>query len=273
MAEKMTANMKKDELIKTLGLFLTGDMTGIDQNLIDRVKYTVNNYKPSKVSLKTLTDLMAEVSTAIKEAVKSSKTAKAPKKQPVEALKKPGKKPTAPKKPPVKEEEPVEEPEEKKPTKAPAPKKTVAPKKDSKYVMESCFPDTVEDEELGTLIRVHDKFHTYDELREFVEKGGELYFATYWTARLIKQFAYGKTWEVPCPASFPNDLDIMAVLLTCENIERVWAMSRYTEAMMNFDGKSLKPVMDLDPKTGEKCSIRVMNGMEYDIYMKEEDAK
>ena len=261
MAEK-TTNMKKDEIVKTLGLFLTGDMTGIDQNLIDRVKYTVNNYKPSKVSLKTLTDLRAEVSTAIKEAVKTTKTSK---KQPVEALKKPGKKPTAPKKPPVKEEEPDEEPEEKKPTKA--------PKKDSKYVMESCFPDTVEDEELGTLVRVHDKFHTYDELREFVENGGELYFATYWTPRLIKQFAYGRTWEVPCPASFPNDLDLLAVLLTCENIERVWCMSRYTESLMNFDGKSLKPIMDIDPKTGERCSIRVMNGMEYDIYMKEEDVK
>lgn len=276
MAEKMNANEKKVELLNTLGLFLTGDMTGVDQNLIDRVKYTVENAKPAKVSLKTLTDLMDEVSTAIRNAVqtaqatKSSKTKKGKKEpQPMEALKKPSaSKPKVSSK--KKEEEPEETPapaKEEKVAKKPEPKTS---KKVSKYNMDSCFPNTIEDEELGTLVKVPDKFHDYGELKEFLEEGGELYFATYWTSRLIKEYDYSRTWEVPCPSSFPHNLDLLVALLTCENTERVWCMSRYTEAMMNFDGKSLVPVEDYDPRSGDKCKIRVMNGMEFELYMKED---
>lgn len=269
-----TALETKRDLMGSLSLFLSGDLSGIDQNLIDRVRYTVER-PASRVAVKDLKELCAEVSEAIKSAVLTQKNAKKGAKKPAEAALKPSSKKTGgkTKTEPAKteaQETPEEKPvAEKKPAKKLGKVKSGTQLSSTKSLPPTAtlFPDTIEDEELGTLTKAADKFHTYQELVDYLAEDKPLYFACYWTARHIKEYNYSQTREVPCPKSFPNDLDLLVALLTCENVDRVWAMSRYTEAMFKFEGEDLAPVADKDPVSGEEYEIRVSNGMEYEIYV------
>ena len=135
------------------------------------------------------------------------------------------------------------------------------------FSMAKIFPPTVEVKDLGELVARPDEFHSMADLVEAINNGREIYFATYWTARQIKEFNYSGACNVPCPKSFDNDLDILMAVVTCTNIDRVWCMSVYTEAMYNFDGTELEPVTDKD-EAGNKYQIRVSNGMEFEIYEK-----
>ena len=65
---------------------------------------------------------------------------------------------------------------------------------------------------------------------------------------------------------FPYDLDIVMAVLPCETIERIFAMSRITEALYRFEGEDFAPVEDVDPRSGDKFQIRVSAGMEFEIY-------
>lgn len=256
----------KSELLKTLQVFLTGDLSNISENLISRVRYAVD--RPlNKVTAKDLQELCTEVSDAIRKAVRSQKAQRA------EASLKPKRTGKA-------KSEPAQEQSKDEPAKVEKPagkakstsklKKagvsTSAPLSPKSETPVTMFPETIEDEELGTLVRASDELHTYKELCEYLNEEKPLYFATYWNARLIKQYDYAKTFDVPCPKEFPNDLDLLVALLTCENVERVYAMSRYTEAMFSFSGEDLEPVKSKTPE-GEEYEIRVSNGMEFEIYI------
>lgn len=134
------------------------------------------------------------------------------------------------------------------------------------------FPEEIKHEDLGKLVAVPDKFKTYEELFKALEEGKTIYFACYWTARQIKEYDYAGSRMVKCPKSFPHDLDLLVACVPCERVQRVWCMSQYTEAMFMFEGDSLEPVEDTDLKTGEQFKIRVSSGMEFELYVPEDEA-
>lgn len=143
--------------------------------------------------------------------------------------------------------------------------------KKSKLPTAKIFLDTIDHEDLGKLKAVPDKYHDYEDLKEALNDGKEIYFACYWTPRHIKEYNYSVTNMVTAPKKFPDDLDLLMACVPCENVERVWCMSQYTEAMFFFEGPDLEPIEDTDLKTGEKFKIRVSNGMEYELYEPVED--
>lgn len=260
--------MKKNDMLSALR-----DMPKAvkDTNLLDRVKYTLAQADKSlaKVTNADLSDLIREA----QELLTSSSAAP----RPAEALKKPSK---GSKKPDTKaksDEDDEEEPEKpaEKSAKSKGKKKLgmkTAPQKVNKsgYLpVASMFPEEVEfdtDDGATTLVRAHEKFHTVQELREALENGDELYIATYWSARHIKQYKYGEQYRVQAPKSFPDDLDILSVVVCCDTVDRVYAMSAYTEAMAVFDGDDFEPVEDEDPSDNSKFTVRVSNGLEFEVY-------
>ena len=169
----------------------------------------------------------------------------------------------------------VEEEEEKSVKKPTLKKKKVeesTPASKAMLPIAKFFPEEIEHEDLGKLVAVPDKFKTYEELFKALEEGKTVYFACYWTARQIKEYDYAGSRMVKCPKSFPHDLDLLVACVPCERVQRVWCMSQYTEAMFMFEGDSLEPVEDTDPKTGEKFKIRVSSGMEFELYVPEDEA-
>lgn len=134
------------------------------------------------------------------------------------------------------------------------------------------FPEIIEHDDLGKLIAVPEKYHTYKEVFKALEEGKTLYFACYWSARQIKEYDYAGVNFVPAPKSFPHDLDLLVACIPCERVERVWCMSQYTEAMFFFEGSVFEPIKDKDPVTDEEYAIRVSKGMEFEIYVPEDEA-
>ena len=269
----LTAKNSKKDLFAEVKRVLESSPV-LEKNWVDRAKYALK----AGLDKCTKTDLLG----LLKEAADFVGT---PELAPVEnspkpALKKGSKKPAkAEKSEEVAEEveetaeetaEVEEKPKKKsgKSLKAPKAKVEEVPKLSQKSLtMAKVFPKTIEVKDLGTLEARNDDFKTMAEIADALNEGRELYFAAYWTARQIKEFDYAGMNQVPCPKSFDNDLDVLMAVVTCTNIERVWCMSVYTEAMYNFDGEDLAPVTDKDAD-GNEYFIRVSNGMEFEIYEK-----
>ena len=166
---------------------------------------------------------------------------------------------------------------------APAPKKTkkVASKKEkpepAKVIstegltkkdlpMARIFPKEIDHESLGKLVACPDKYHSIKEVREAIEADKNLIFACYWTKRHIKEFAYGQSYEVPVPkGGFPYDLDTLQALYVCEGIDRIYALSTYTEAMFRFVEEDLVPT-ECEANDGSKFMMRYSAGLEFEIY-------
>ena len=268
----MTAKNSKKEMFAEVKRVLD-NAPALDKNWVDRAKYALKAGldKCTKTDLlgllKDVADVvvgtpeLAPVENSPKPALKGKKTAKADKKPEV----------TEEVEETTEAEETVEEQPKKKSgksLKAPKAKVEDAPKLSKKSRdLAKIFPATIEVKDLGTLEARNNEFNTMEELANALNEGRELYFATYWTARHLKEFAYGVTNKVNCPKSFENDLDIMMAVVTCSNVERVWCMSAYTEAMMCFEGEDLEPVADKD-ENGNEYHIRVANGLEFEIYEK-----
>lgn len=270
----MTAKNSKKEMFAEVERVLKSSPV-LDKNWVDRAKYALKAGldKCTKTDLLGLlkeaadfigTPELAPVENSPKPALKGKKTAKKAEKEPEEVAEE------------VEEttEEPVEEVVEEKPKKSSG-KKIKAPKakvevakKPTKYSVELArmFPNEIEVEGIGKLVAKPDEFHTMEELTNALNEGREIYFATYWTARHIKEFDYAGVNMVACPKSFDYDLDILMAVVTCSTVERVWCMSVYTEAMQGFEGANLEPVKDKDDK-GE-FQLRVINGLEFEIYEK-----
>jgi len=269
---KITEKTSKQELVNVL----KGAKVS-EKNLGERVKYALDMFAKdmTKVTKADLFELAQEV-------IKSLTPAPAP----VEASLKPKSKLGAKKsetKPETKEETAETEKKEEKPkspkgktaAKADKPKdgiETLPPASNvgvDNLPSAKIFPKEIEHPELGKLIACTGAYTAYAEVMKAIEEEKTLYFACYWTKRQIKEFSYAASKMIDpnlVKNGFPNDLDILMAVLPCETMERVFAMSRITEALFQFEGDDFKPVEDTDPRSGDKFQIRVSAGMEFEIY-------
>ena len=272
------ANVNAKTSKKGLIEFIKESVSSIkEENLLSRINYTLSGVEKNEADVRKsdLYDLAKEIMGFI---------APAPKLVAVENSPKPklGKKKSAD----TTEGTTKEEKETKAETEevAPAPKKN--PKKVSSkkkkdepakviatdgltkkdLPMARIFPKEIDHESLGKLVACPDKYHTIQEVREAIEGDKNLIFACYWTKRHIKEFAYGQTYEVPVPkGGFPYDLDTLQALYVCEGIDRIYALSTYTEAMFRFVEEDLVPT-ECEANDGSKFMMRYSAGLEFEIY-------
>ena len=255
-----------------------------DKNLLSRIAYTFKALDKSEADVpkSDLYDLAKEIMSVLAPApqpvaVENSPKPKLGKKKSAEE------KVTGPTVVETTEEETAEEaPAEKE--EAPAPKKPtkkVTPKKEkaepAKVIatdgltkkdlpMARIFPKEIDHESLGKLVACPDKYHSIQEVKEAIEADKNLIFACYWTKRHIKEFAYGQSYEVPVPkGGFPYDLDTLQALYVCEGIDRIYALSTYTEAMFRFVEEDLVPT-ECEANDGSKFMMRYSAGLEFEIY-------
>lgn len=274
--EKFTARTKKQELIDYLRAAKVSD-----KNLMERIRYALSMVKKDITQVR-----QADLLELAREVLSLSKPSPAP----VEASLKPkktGKKTPEPVEEPETEDEDsddededeVEEVPEKKPTKK---SKTKALKKTASAVetlpaastkgvdnlpSAMMFPKEIEHPDLGTLVSCAGHYETYAEIIAALEAEKTLYFACYWTKRQIKEYGYETDHLVKTPKDgFPYDLDILTAVIPCETVQRIFAMSSYTEAMFRFEGDDFKPIEDTDPRSGKKFRVRVSTGLEFEVY-------
>lgn len=132
--------------------------------------------------------------------------------------------------------------------------------------MAKVFPKEFDHEGLGHLVACPDKYRTMDEIREALKNGVELVFATYWTKRHLKEFSYAIYHEVTVPkGGFPYDLDTLQALYVCDSVDRVYALSTYTEAMFRIEAVDLEPV-ECVANDGSKFLMRYTGNLEFEIY-------
>lgn len=262
-----------------------------DKNLADRISYAVKMFAKdqTKVLKSDLFDLANEVMGALTPAPAPVEASLKPKK----TLGKSKKSEEPVEEAPAETEEEVEETEDEAPAEKPEPKKNGKKSslkksdKDSKKKTEveslppasnvgsdnlpsaKMFPAEIDHPELGKIVACTGAYTTYAEILKALEEEKTLYFACYWTKRQIREFQYAASKMIKPEVvknGFPYDLDILMAVLPCETMERVFAMSRITEALFQFEGEDFKPVEDVDPRSGEKFQIRVSAGMEFEIY-------
>lgn len=263
--EKSMTKMTKPELVKALSKTKVED-----KSLAERIKYAVEMFAKdmTKVTKADLIDLATE--------------ALIPMPKPIEGALKPKAKT---------EEAPVEKPKT-------APKgKSKGKSKDKKksepkvevetlpavsnvgvdnLPQAKIFPAEIEIPELGKLIACVGEFTSYADIMQAIEEGKTLYFAAYWTKRQLKEYSYAMTKMVDPKTvknGFPFDLDLLMAVLPCESMERVFAMSRYTEALFQFEGEDFQYIEDTDPRSGDKFRIRASAGMEFEIYSPADEAE
>lgn len=262
-----------------------------DKNLAERVAYALTMF--AKDQTKVLKNDLYELATEVMASITPATPA------PVEASLKPKKTIGKPKKSEAPAEEAEETEEEAEETaeaeEAPAeePKKSGKKSslkksdKDSKKKTEvesipavsnvgadrlpsaKIFPAEIDHPELGKIVACTGAYTTYPEILKALEEEKTLYFACYWTKRQIREYQYAQAKMIDPKVvknGFPLDLDILMAVLPCETMERVYAMSRMTEALFQFEGEDFKPVEDTDPRSGDKFQIRVSAGMEFEIY-------
>ena len=273
---------KKHEL---LDYIITTAKQVKDKNLISRINYALKkaNEDLEAVGRSDLYSLAKEIQDAIAATpapVENSPKLKAPKmgdkkldKKVAEVL--------AEDEADEAEEEPEEEIEETPQKKAPAKEKKSATKKPAvkkpavetteglttkELPLAKIFPKEIDHESLGKLIACPDKYYTVQEIREALDADKTLIFAAYWTKRHIKEYSYAQAYEVPVPKQgFPYDLDTLQALYVCEGIDRIYALSTYTEAMFRISSEDLVPT-DCEGNDGSKFKMRYSAGMEFEIY-------
>ncbi len=293
MANKNTNTITGKSTKAELAQYIVQSMKQVkDENLLSRISYTLKGVQKDEKSVakSDLYELAKEIMGALTAPVASL--------APVENSPKPapklGKKKSAPapveNKPEVKEE--VKEtaktaetvPEKKAPAKktgakAPVGKSKNQKSKEQKPKVETAdqlvkgtlplakiFPKEIDHESLGKLIACPDKYSTVQEIREALDNGTTLIFAAYWTKRHIKQMGYAQMFNVPVPKDgFPYDLDTLQALYVCEGIDRIYALSTYTEAMFEFMAEDLVRT-EVEGNDGSKFFMRYSAGMEFEIY-------
>ena len=294
---KITEKTTKQAFVKYLKLIQEDNSQSVPQNLMERIKYTLDMFAKDMTKV-TKTDLRELVEEAVKALTPAPATP-----APVEASLKPKKSLGKPKKSeaPAEEAEETEEEAEETPEAEEAPaetkksgKKSSLKKsdKDSKKKTEvesippasnvgadrlpsaKMFPAEIDHPELGKIVACTGAYTTYPEILKALEEEKTLYFACYWTKRQIREYQYAQAKMIDPKVvknGFPLDLDILMAVLPCETMERVYAMSRMTEALFQFEGEDFKPVEDTDPRSGDKFQIRVSAGMEFEIYRPAEE--
>lgn len=285
----MTQRNTKVELLSYLK-----DVVGLKilpKTLTDRVDYTVKGADKDlkQVPKTTLWELVQDVMSSIVEGQQTV--------VPMEASAKPVlKKPEAKvakakvaKAEPKVEAEPEEEApvveakvEEKKPTtkksksigklKTPKAKKEEAKVEEAPGLtiadlpMATIFPKEIEHEALGKMIARFEEFTDFKSLREAIEAGRNLVFATYWTKRHLKEFHYAEAKDVPVPKKgFPYNLDTLQAVYVCEGVDKLYMISTYTEAWFALPDGDLG-YTECEAPDGSKFKMRYTHGLEYEIY-------
>ena len=250
-----------------------------EEGLLSRINYTLKGVEKNEaeVAKSDLYDLAKEIMNFIAPVqpvvVENSPKPKLGKKKVAE--------PVAETTDETEEEETEAETEEEAPAPEKKPTKKVAPKKEKKepakvettegltkkdLPMARIFPKEIDHESLGKLVACPDKYHSIKEVKEAIEADKNLIFACYWTKRHIKEFAYAQSYEVPVPkGGFPYDLDTLQALYVCEGIDRIYALSTYTEAMFRFVEEDLVPT-ECEANDGSKFMMRYSAGLEFEIY-------
>lgn len=250
-----------------------------NQNLSERIAYAVKSFETDqkRVTKEDLSELARELSSflvdsSMKKPEEPTPETESPKeKKPKENALKPKKK-TEPK---DGKENPTKKTSKKGTAKTPAKEKneveTLPPASNKGIDVPSAtmFPKELEIEGLGKLVSCAGQYETYESIKTAIDEEKSLYFACYWSKTQVKKFQYAESKMVKpetCKNGFPNDLDILNAVLTCETMERLFAMSLYTEALFQFEAEDFKAVEDTDPRSGKKFKVRVSAGMEFEIY-------
>ena len=257
-----TAKMNKEQMVQFLDQHFN-EVT--DKNLQDRITYTANSWKKNadSVKLSDLRPLVKEVEALLPKEESKPAPANSTKKTLRKSSKKeePVEEKTAPaeeKKAPVNKEEKKEAPAKKiapkKPEKKPAVQKSE--QKGTAFDLADTFADTIQTE-IGTLEKAQD-IKTFADLRKALANEEEIYFAVYWTPRLLKQFGYSPIDSIKAPKSFANDLDLVSCIYIGDEDTIAVGISAYTDAPYNFQPKDL--VVD------EESGLRYVNSAEFELY-------
>lgn len=248
-----------------------------DKSLADRIRYTANSMRKDikSVSFADLKELCAETEKHLAEVTSNEVPAPAePEKvAPAASLKKTSEKAEKAKAVSKAVEKAIEkvdeQPKEEKPAgkktslkkkpaekKAPAKKSAVADSETGHSVdIAMSFKDTF-DTEIGSMHKASD-LKTFDDLREAIEAGEEIYFAFYWTARLLRQYPYCNIKTIANPKKFDNNVDLVSLIFIDDDDKLAVGISSITSAPYFLIPDDLKPLED---------GIRYSSGMEFEVY-------
>lgn len=247
-----TAKMNKEQMVKFLDEHFK-EVT--DKNLQERITYTANAWKkdPDSVKITDLRPLVKEVEALLPQ--EESKPA------PANSAKKTLKKSAKQEEPKTEETAPKEEKKSpaKKPVAKKSEKKSPAQKSEQSGTaidLAGMFSDTITTE-IGTLTKAQD-IKTFADLRKALENEEEVYFAIYWTERLLRQFDYVGTIEtVKKPKNFPNDLDLVSCIYLSDEDKLAVGISSYTDMPYIIQPKDMTITED---------GFRYTSNMEFELY-------
>lgn len=247
-----TAKMNKEQMVQFLDEHFN-EVT--DKNLQERITYTANAWKKDhdSVKLSDLRPLVKEVEALLPE--EESKPA------PANSTKKTLKKSSKKEEPETEETAPKEEKKApaKKPVAKKSEKKSVVQKSEQKgtnFDLAGMFEETISTE-IGTLTKAQD-IKTFADLRKALENEEEIYFAIYWTERLLRQFDYVGTIEtVKKPKNFPNDLDLVSCIYLSDEDKLAVGISSYTDMPYIIQPKDMTITED---------GFRYTSNMEFELY-------
>lgn len=247
-----TAKMNKEQMVQFLDEHFN-EVT--DKNLQERITYTANAWKKDhdSVKLSDLRPLVKEVEALLPE--EESKPA------PANSTKKTLKKSSKKEEPNTEETAPKEE--KKAPAKKPVAKKSEkksavqkSEQKGTNFDLAGMFEETITTE-IGTLTKAQD-IKTFADLRKAFENEEEIYFAIYWTERLLRQFDYVGTIEtVKKPKNFPNDLDLVSCIYLSDEDKLAVGISSYTDMPYIIQPKDMTITED---------GFRYTSNMEFELY-------
>lgn len=247
-----TAKMNKEQMEQFLDEHFN-EVT--DKNLQERITYTANAWKKDhdSVKLSDLRPLVKEVEALLPE--EESKPA------PANSTKKTLKKSSKKEEPETEETAPKEE--KKAPAKKPVAKKSEkksavqkSEQKGTNFDLAGMFEETITTE-IGTLTKAQD-IETFADLRKALENEEEIYFAIYWTERLLRQFDYVGTIEtVKKPRNFPNDLDLVSCIYLSDEDKLAVGISSYTDMPYIIQPKDMTITED---------GFRYTSNMEFELY-------
>lgn len=247
-----TAEMNKEQMVQFLDEHFN-EVT--DKNLQERITYTANAWKKDhdSVKLSDLRPLVKEVEALLPE--EESKPA------PANSTKKTLKKSSKKEEPKTEETAPKEE--KKAPAKKPVAKKSEkksavqkSEQKGTNFDLAGMFEETITTE-IGTLTKAQD-IKTFADLRKALENEEEIYFAIYWTERLLRQFDYVGTIEtVKKPKNFPNDLDLVSCIYLSDEDKLAVGISSYTDMPYIIQPKDMTITED---------GFRYTSNMEFELY-------
>lgn len=247
-----TAKMNKEQMVQFLDEHFN-EVT--DKNLQERITYTANAWKKDhdSVKLSDLRPLVKEVEALLPE--EESKPA------PANSIKKTLKKSSKKEEPKTEETAPKEE--KKAPAKKPVAKKSEkksavqkSEQKGTNFDLAGMFEETITTE-IGTLTKAQD-IKTFADLRKALENEEEIYFAIYWTERLLRQFDYVGTIEtVKKPKNFPNDLDLVSCIYLSDEDKLAVGISSYTDMPYIIQPKDMTITED---------GFRYTSNMEFELY-------